>query len=282
MFKFHTRLLNFTNQTIMYAITQIFIYPIKSLGGISLTNCKVEERGLQYDRRWVLCDENNKFISQREFKQLALFKLGISVDGFTVTYLEEKPIVIPFAISGLYEKVEIWDDSCEAIEYELGSEWFTAKLSLTCKLFYMPDDSKRFVDTKYAFSNEITSFSDGYPILIIGQQSLNDLNGKLNSKIEISRFRPNIVFDGGKAFDEDFFSIFSINQNIFKGVKACARCHVVNIDQTSGVSNIEPLQTLAQYRNKNSKVLFGRNAIVIESGANIQTGDTIVLKETAI
>jgi uncharacterized protein len=261
----------------MYAITQIFIYPIKSLGGISLTNCKVEERGLQYDRRWVLCDENNKFISQREFKQLALFKLGISDEGFTVTYLEEKPIVIPFSISGSYEKVEVWDDICDAVEHKSGSEWFTAKLSFACKLFYMPDDSKRFVNAEYAFSNEITSFTDGYPILITGQKSLDDLNGKLTNKIEISRFRPNIVFDGGKAFDEDSFSVFSINQNIFKGVKACARCLVVNIDQTTGVSNIEPLQTLAQYRNKNNKVLFGRNAIVIKSGKTIQTGDIIVL-----
>ena len=260
----------------MYHITQIFIYPVKSLGAIALSETQVEERGLKYDRRWMLCNEENKFITQREFKDLALFKIQFDENGFVINYSDELPFFIPFTIDGETEEVAVWDDTCEAIEYKKGSVWFSNMLSFPCKLFYMPNETKRKVDAKYATNNEITSFSDGYPILIVGQQSLNDLNNKLSEAITIDRFRPNLVFDGGTAFDEDQFVNFSINNVVLKGAKPCGRCEVIAIDQTTGISGKEPLKTLASYRSKNNKVLFGRNVIVHQKG-NIKVGDSISL-----
>ena len=260
----------------MYQITQLYIYPVKSLGGIALKESRVEARGLQYDRRWMLCDENNQFITQRKFAQLALFKLQLIDAGFQIEFQGEY-LQIPFSVSGTKIRVKVWEDTCNAIEYPEASAWFTKMLSITCKLCYMPNDTKRMVDEKYAGSNQINSFSDGFPILIAGQQSLDFLNQKLKQPIDINRFRPNIVFDGGSAYDEDSFSMFSINDVLFKGVKPCARCQVIGIDQNTSTVNLEPLSVLSSYRNVNNKVLFGQNVIVLKEDGLIKLGNQLIL-----
>lgn len=247
------------------------------MGGIALNQSKIEERGLQYDRRWVLCNEQNQFISQREINELALFYLQLSVNGFAVQYKNELAFEIPFSIEGRTEKVNIWDDECKAIEYKKASEWFSKMLNFTCKLFYMPNETKRNIDDRFSVNNEITSFSDGFPVLIIGQESLNDLNNKLAEKIEINRFRPNIVFKGGNAFDEDNFLDFSINNMQFKGVKLCSRCIMITINQVTGISSAEPLKTLATYRTLNNNVMFGKNVIALQTNGFVQVNDELKL-----
>ncbi len=247
------------------------------MGGIALNQSKIEERGLQYDRRWVLCNEQNQFISQREINELALFYLQLSVNGFAVQYKNGLAFEIPFSIKGSTEMVNIWDDECKAIEYKKASEWFSKMLNFTCKLFYMPNETKRNIDDRFSVNNEITSFSDGFPILIIGQESLNDLNNKLAEKIEINRFRPNIVFKGGNAFDEDNFLDFSINNMQFKGVKLCSRCIMITINQVTGISSAEPLKTLATYRTVNNNVMFGKNVIALQTNGFVQINDELKL-----
>ena len=260
----------------MYQITQLYIYPVKSLGGIALKESRVEARGLQHDRRWMLCDENNQFITQRKFAQLDLFRLNRIDSGFQIEF-QGNYIQIPYSINGDRIQVKIWEDTCDAIEYPEASAWFTKMLSITCKLCYMPNDTKRIVDEKYAGSNQINSFSDGFPILIAGQQSLDFLNQKLKQPIDINRFRPNMVFDGGSAYDEDSFSMFRINDVLFKGVKPCARCQVIGIDQYTSTVNLEPLSVLSSYRNVNNKLLFGQNVIVLKEDGLIKVGNQLIL-----
>ena len=247
------------------------------MGGIALNQSNIEERGLQYDRRWMLCNEKNEFITQREFNELALFKLQLSTIGFAVQYKNEPAFEIPFSIKGSTEMVNVWDDECKAIEYKKASEWFSKILNFTCKLFYMPNETKRNIDDRFSVNNEITSFSDGFPILIIGQESLNDLNNKLAEKIAINRFRPNIVFSGGNAFDEDNFLDFSINNMQFKGVKLCSRCIMITINQVTGISSAEPLKTLATYRTVNNNVMFGKNVIALQTNGFVQVNDELKL-----
>ena len=141
----------------------------------------------------------------------------------------------------------------------------------------MPNETKRNIDDRFSVNNEITSFSDGFPILIIGQESLNDLNNKLAIKIEINRFRPNIVFSGGNAFDEDNFLDFSINNIQFKGVKLCSRCIMITINQATGISSAEPLKTLATYRTVNNNVMFGKNVIALQTNGFVQVNDELKL-----
>lgn len=262
----------------MYQISQIFIYPIKSLGGIALSESYIEQRGLQFDRRWMICDEQNIFITQRENKELALFKLNFTENGFKINYLESS-FEIPKSIEGNTQKVKVWEDECDAIELKAGSEWFSKMLNNKVKLFYMPDDSIRKVDANYALNNEITSFSDGYPVLLVSENSLMDLNEKLKNKISINRFRPNIVFKGGKPFDEDYFKYFTINNTLFRGIKPCGRCVIITINQETGEMNKEPLSKLAKIRTFNNKVLFGLNASALNFNEKIKLNDIIELKD---
>jgi hypothetical protein len=267
----------------MLTISQLFIYPVKSLGGISLPSAQLTDRGFKYDRRWMLVDENNRFLSQREFPVMALLQTVISEKGIVVVDKRNVSIncLIPFTVeTDKIIKVQVWDDECDAvIVSETLNTWFTQALGISCKLVFMPDDSMRKVDDRYAANNEITSFSDGYPLLMIGQSSLDDLNGRLKEKLSIDRFRPNIVFTGGIPYEEDTMAEFEINGITLYGVKQCARCVVTTIEQSNAAKGKEPLKTLAAYRQLNNKIYFGQNVLYKTTGV-INTGDAVIIKET--
>jgi uncharacterized protein YcbX len=169
----------------------------------------------------------------------------------------------------------IWDDNCELFMVnEEANHWLSSMLGINCRLVYMPDETKRKVEQPFAKDGELTSLSDGYPLLIIGQASLDDLNSKLETPIGIDRFRPNIVFTGGYPFQEDDMKHFQINKIDLFSVKPCARCQVTTTDQQTGERSKEPLKTLATYRTKENKVLFGMN-VLFKGDGKIKVGDTI-------
>jgi len=265
----------------MLQISELYIYPIKSLAGIPVKKAQVTPTGFEHDRRWLLVDENNCFITQREFHQMALLQVTIEEGGLSVTHkLNNDSIFIPFNIPGKqYEQaaVTIWDDTClaEFVSTE-ADKWFTERLEMNCRLVYMPDTTRRIVDQRYAPETAITSFADAYPFLIIGQASLNELNTRLSEPLPMNRFRPNIVFTGGEPFDEDLYGQFTIGDINFFGVKLCARCVMTTVNQDTAVKGKEPLKTLAKYRFKNNKILFGQN-LVHEGEGEIAVGDELVL-----
>jgi len=263
----------------MLKLSEIWVYPVKSLGGISLQSSNVTDRGLELDRRWLLVDETAMFLSQREHPQLALFKPEIDGDNLKITHRKlSETISIPLQpLANEIIKVTVWDDTIDAFEVSPEiSDWFTKLLGFPARLVYMPDESERKVDPKYAISGEeITSFSDAYPFLIIGQSSLDDLNSRLEEKVPMNRFRPNFVFTNGKAFEEDSWRNFRIGNLSFVGVKPCDRCVMTTVDQEKGVvSGKDPLKTLAKYRNFGNKVLFGQNVIGLGLG-QVAVGDEI-------
>jgi len=264
----------------MLRVSELYIYPIKSLGGIALSSAEVTDKGFKYDRRWLLIDENNRFLSQRELPAMALLKVIITTNGLLVTHSPTSDnILIPFApqTSGNCS-ITIWDDICTAVYVsDIADKWFTEKLGVKCRLVYMQEDYKRQVDEKYAPEGFVTSFSDAYPFLIIGQASLDDLNTRLTDKLPINRFRPNIVFTGGKAYEEDIIDHFIINNINFHGVKLSARCILTTIDQITIAKTKEPLKTLAKYRRRGNDVFFGQNLIHTGSGF-ISVGDEISVK----
>lgn len=267
-------------------ISQLVIYPIKSMGGISLSASIVEPRGLQYDRRWMLVDERGRFISQRETSILALFRIRLKENALDVELLYDsnKGIHIPFlTIEEIARSsrmtVSVWDDSCEAIAYpDHINQWFSSRIEMPCTLVYMPDDSSRQIDPDYASAGEITSFSDGYPVLMIGQSSLDDLNSRMESPIPMNRFRPNIVFTGGQPFLEDSITNFEINECKMLGVKRCARCNIPTIDQDTTLTNNEFTAILASYRLINNKLLFGQN-VIIKTFGEIHVGNLIAIPD---
>lgn len=195
-------------------LQEIYVYPIKSLGGISLQESEVQQRGLKYDRRWMLTDLEGNFISQRTHPQLALLQTSILPDGLKINHKRNKfsPLFIPFDATGTNElMVNIWADSCTALEVDIAvSEWFSYALDLPVRLVFMHETTRRLVDTNYASSKEIVSFADAYPFLIIGQSSLDDLNNLLEYPVPMNRFRPNFVFTGGVPYLEDSIHSFCI------------------------------------------------------------------------
>ena len=266
----------------MPEVSELFIYPIKSLGGIRVLAANVTDRGFEFDRRWMLVDSDNRFLSQRECPQMALLQVVLSDAGLIVQHKISKEATanIPLSIESKETvTVKVWSDRCDAllVSDEL-DEWFSDMLSLHCRLVHMPDSSKRRVDTQYALNHEITSFSDGYPFLIIGQSSLNDLNARLKRPLPINRFRPNIVFTGGEPFQEDMMEHFSISDIEFFGVKKCARCVIPTIDQDSGIKSNEPIKTLAAYRQSENKIYFGQNLLHKGEG-KVTVGDRIMIHQ---
>jgi uncharacterized protein len=265
----------------MLRISQLFIYPVKSLGGIELSSAQVTDRGFKYDRRWMLVDENHRFLSQREFAEMALLKVSITADGLLVKHAHypDSEITVPFMPqSAQTGRFIIWDDMVTG-QYvsDAVDHWFSKMLNIKCRLVYMPDDTYRQVNPKYA-ADKINSLSDAYPFMMVGQSSLDDLNSRLAEKIPVNRFRPNMVFTGGNAFDEDIMGQIKINGIDFYGVKLCARCPIPTIDQDTIAKSKEPTKTLLTYRRRNNDVYFGQNFVHQGSGT-ISVGDAITVLE---
>ena len=263
----------------MITVSGLYIYPVKSLGGIKIDAAELTDRGFKHDRRWMLVDNDNRFLTQREHSQMALIGTSITEDGIYV-FQKSSPshhVLIPFSYSsGKKIVVNIWDDLCDAVAVsdEL-NEWFSDALSISCKLVHMPDDSLRKVDERFAVTkNEVTSFSDAYPILIISQESLNDLNSRLPHELPMNRFRPNIVVEGCEPYEEDTMQNFRINGIDFYGVKLCARCVMPTINQDTAEKSKEPTRTLYSYRRREHNVYFGQNVLYHNAGV-IKVGDTL-------
>jgi uncharacterized protein YcbX len=266
----------------MLTISELYIYPIKSLGGIALDKATIIERGFEHDRRWMLVDADNQFISQREVNAMALLKVQLTAQGLLINNIgvAGEELLVPFEPTITEtEMVTVWSSRCRAQRVsDEADAWFSKQLGFPCKLVYMPDTTRRYVDGRYAHNKEITGFSDGYPLLLIGQASLDDLNSRLETPLPMNRFRPNIVFTGGTPFQEDYMKHFEINGITFLGVKPCARCVMTTINQQTAEKAKEPLKTLSTYRMKNKKIYFGQNLLHQGTGV-VAIGDAITIHE---
>ncbi len=275
------------------SVASLHIYPIKSLGGFSVNEARTTDRGFEHDRRWMLVNENGRFITQREKPAMACLHCSLLTDGFRVTDTRDRSVIdLPWGIrSSTRRQASVFSDTVEVLDApaEL-SAWFSEKLQLSCTLVFMPDDSKRPVDPTYA--DGITSLSDGFPYLIVSRASLDDLNARIRSSSDhpidrssdlgMERFRPNIVIAGGHAFQEDGWKEITIGDSRFSLVKPCARCAIPTIDQRTGEPGKEPTRTLANYRKRVTengavKVEFGMNAMALKGGM-LRTGEPVTIR----
>jgi len=260
-------------------LSQIYIYPIKSAGGIALSKAQVSDRGLQYDRRWMLVDEQGKFLTQRQFPQMALIQVQLGEDALVVEAPNQPSLSIPLNYkSDQRLPVQVWNDICEAIPLTQEiSCWFSEFLHIPCQLVYMPEDSIRPIDPNYANPSESVSFADGFPFLLISEASLQDLNQRLEQPVPMNRFRPNLVISGCEAFAEDSWRQIRIGSLPFRVVKPCSRCTITTVNQSQGIRGKEPLATLANYRLRNGKIYFGQNVIQEQLGT-LRVGDEVEIK----
>lgn len=258
-------------------LSEIWVYPIKSLGGIRCSNANVREKGLEFDRRWMLIDEHGKFMTQRTFPAMALLQIAIDNEYISVQQ-KKNNTTHSFRTQSYTDRIlqaNVWRDTINTFEVSKEtSAWFSNQLGISCKLVFFPEENKRQIDPDYAGVNDHVSLADGFPFLIIGQASLDDLNQRLSEPVPTNRFRPNLVFTGGLPYEEDGWRKFTIGDNRFVGVKNCSRCVLLTVNQETGQKGEEPLRTLSTYRKRGSEVYFGQNVLALDYG-QVSVGDVI-------
>jgi uncharacterized protein YcbX len=259
-------------------LSQIIIYPIKSAAGITLPKATVTKRGLAFDRHWMVVEDNGKFLTQREHPKMALIKPSLDEDRLVVRATGMPVLEIPFEARGQQSlTVQVWNDTCEATTIsDTVDEWFCDFFERLCHLVFMPPSTERRVDPHYSWESDRISFADGFPFLLISEASLADLNKKLSTPLPMNRFRPNLVVSGTKPYAEDSWKEISIGTMHFRVVKPCARCSITTVDQEKGVHGQEPLRTLATYRRKGAKVMFGQN-VIHNSVGQLEVGSEVHL-----
>jgi len=231
---------------------------------------------LAMDRRWMLIDKQDNFLSQRQLPSLTQF-LPTFQDQLIITHLPSGETKQIHKTAFTEEnKVTVWGQECAAHGSSSDiNTWLSGYLDSDVRLVYMQDDDVRPVES--STGDDIVSFADGYPVLLASQASLDDLNGKLNEPIDINRFRPNILIDGEAPFAEDNWQKIKIGPVIFSVIKRCARCHVININQETGMVGKEPLETLSTYRKDGNKVNFAVNLIPENTGIIHQEDSVVIL-----
>ncbi len=267
-------------------VTGLFTYPIKACAGHSLTRAALTPRGLAQDRWMMVVDVDGRFLTQRECPTLALVLPTLNGDRLTVTAPGVDELSISMQTDGPRREVVVWKSACQAIDQgDRVAEWFSTHLGRPVRLVRLAQDFQRTLDQRYApRPSDTTGFADGYPILVIGEESLADLNRRLATPLPMNRFRPNIVVRGSAPYAEDTWRRFTINGLAFEGVKTCARCAVTTTDQTTGTRGREPLATLATYRDSDRGVLFGQNVIQTppdggptRAWGSVAVGDTVIV-----
>ena len=253
-------------------VSELYLYPIKSARGIPLERAELDERGFRHDRRWMLVDADGRFISQREAHRMALIDVALAGDALLVSAPGMPALRVPCTAQGAPERCTIWRDVVAAHSVSgAADEWFSTFLSLSCRLVYMPAETRRIVDRAYVKQERVVGFADAFPLLLIGQASLDLLNHKLVAQgeraVPMRRFRPNIVIAKSRAHEEDEWRQIRIGEIGVDVVKPCARCVITTVDIDSAEAGREPLRTLAGYRKQGSKVMFGQNAVHRQLGS---------------
>jgi MOSC domain-containing protein len=262
-------------------VKSLHYYPVKSCAGVDLDSALISDRGILNDRIFMLVDEDNVFMSQRKNPKMALIKPWLSGQTLTLAAPGMNDISLNFLDYGAGLDVTVWKDRCQAIDqgWEV-SDWLSNFLGTSTRLVMLPKTFKRKLDPDYALTEKNqTGFADGFPFLLISQESLDDLNKRLKKTVPMNRFRPNIVVGGCTAFDEDSWQKIKIGAVVFEVVKPCVRCVITTVNQQTLEISKEPLATLAKYRvSPHGGVMFGQNMIHYNNG-HINVGNLVDILE---
>ena len=260
-------------------VSELNIYPLKSARGIPLREMPLDARGPAGDRRWMLIDERGVMLSQRDLPRMALITVDTGEGGLTCAAPGMPPLRAPVPLPGEGQRVSarVWDDEVDVqLAGESAHVWFAQFLGAACRLVHQPDDAFRQVNRIYASKGVGVSLADGFPLLLIGHGSLDDLNRRLDHPVEMRRFRPNLVVDCAEPFAEDTWRAIRAGDVELNLVKPCARCSIPTVDPDTGELGREPMRTLATFRRRGSDVFFGWN-IVASAPGTLRVGDPVTV-----
>ena len=259
-------------------IAALFVYPVKSCRGVELHAAQVTERGLAHDREWMIVDATRRFVSQREEPRLSLIATALSTTALELSAPGCERLAVPLDRSGPSTTVTVWRDTLPAIDQgDEAAQWLSAWIGRESRLVRFDSQVRRGCNRAYVGdSGAHTGFADAYPLLVLTEASLADLNARLAVPLPVNRFRPNLVLAGTEAYDEDHIDEIVAGTVTMKLVKPCTRCQIPTTDQATGErTSEEPLKTLATYRMNPALegVTFGVNAIVTAgAGDSLRVG----------
>jgi uncharacterized protein YcbX len=256
------------------SLAGITLYPIKSCGGISVTSWRLDRLGLEYDRRWMLVDQAGRAVTQREWPVLSRTEVALTDGAIRVSAPGRRPVAVPLGVTeGESVPLSLWGWRGTGLggRREVDA-WFTELLGAPVRLVYCPPAGGQEVNPEYAPAPTRAAFTDGFPLLVISQASLEELNRRLPAPATMRRFRPNLTLTGTEPFAEDQMGRFRLGLITMAAVKGCDRCVMTTIDPDTGEKGPEPLRTLATFRKWDGKVWFGQNVIHHDTGT-LTVGD---------
>jgi uncharacterized protein YcbX len=251
----------------MPRIASLHIYPVKSCRGIDLDRARVTSTGLEWDRRWMIVDSSDRFVTQATNPRLATITTAIADGALRLSADGHPVLVVDPRADGAVHRVQVWKDTCSGIDAgDEAAAWLSRVLGDGLRLLRIDERVPRLASPKNAGSGSPLNFADAYPVLLLSRESLAELNRRLPAPIPMNRFRPNVVIEGITAHAEDQFADFRAGGVALRGVKHCVRCVVTTTDQRDGSRDPrqEPLRTLKNYRHdrKLHGVTFGQYCTV--------------------
>jgi len=261
-------------------VSQINVYPVKSITGIALSSSWVEKQGLSFDRRFMVADINGKMVTARDNHQMVRIKSALQTNGLVLTYPESTPLHLTFSDFMLEEVTcQVWGDEFQAYSTsEDANAWFSYIIGKKVQLLFTGEQSNR---QREKIQTNV-SFADGYPLLLVSQSALDELNQRSPKTHTMAQFRPNIVVAGTKPFAEDGWKRIKIGDVEFEIVKPCARCVLTTVNPETAMRSEqnEPLKTLSTFRaDESGGIFFGQNMIAKNEGM-IREGDKVMVLES--
>ncbi|HXN35445.1 MAG TPA: MOSC N-terminal beta barrel domain-containing protein [Opitutaceae bacterium] len=267
-------------------VTGLHIHPVKSLRGLAVEAAGVDALGLAGDRRFLVVEPDGTFMTQRGVPRMA--RVGAFLDGSLLTLRAEGFGEIrvrrdpdpgaPEAVVRIWKSEGLRAEDCG----EAPASWLSSALATPCRLVRIGAQFNRPVRADYANPGDAMAFADAFPLLVISEASLGDLNRRMaeagGAAVPMNRFRPNLVVAGCEAFAEDGLGRFRIGNVVFRAAKPCIRCIVPTTDQLTGERGVEPMRTLALYRrdpHDPAQILFGYNLVNETKTGVIRVGDTV-------
>ncbi|MDD2056193.1 MOSC domain-containing protein [Pseudomonas sp. GD03860] len=265
-------------------LSALYRYPLKSARAQALHSSSLDMLGLNADRRWMLVErDNGRFLTQRAYPQMSQLSATCAEDGGLILDAAGRTslhVPVPESDSNL-RGVLIWRDTLRVPDAgDEAAQWLSEFIGKEVRLVHVPEQRARYLPNGYGLNSDRVAFADGFPLLLIGQASLDDLAQRVGRPVEMLRFRPNLVVEGGEAFAEDGWKRIRIGEMEFRVLKPCERCILTTIDPQTGERSAdrEPLATLKTYRQKEGDVLFGQNLVADGSGV-LEVGMTVTVLE---
>ena len=268
----------------MLHLSALYRFPLKSGKGESLPQARLDKLGLEGDRRWMLVDEaSGRFLTQRaDPKMSQLSALWNATGGLTLSAqgFEALDVAVPDPDTDL-RGVTIWRDTLRVPDAgDAAADWLSRFVEKPVRLVHVPLPRARTTEAGYGRDDDQVAFADGYPLLLIGQASLDDISHKVGRPLDMLRFRPNLVIEGSEAFAEDGWKRIRIGDVEFRVVKSCSRCILTTVDPHTGIRDEqrEPLATLMTYRKQENGTMFGQN-LVNEGNGVLEVGMPVTILE---